>query len=215
MAKKQRYYVVWQGVQPGIYTTWEHCRKQIDGFKGARYKAFDSLAQAEAAFKLPPPPIQRQSKVGELEPMTADNFERYSGPGGPELNSIAVDAACSGNPGVMEYQGVYVGSNTRLFHFKAPKGTNNIGEFLAIVHGLAYIKNHRLEVPLYSDSVNAINWVRAKQCRTKLRHDQDTAQLFDVIRRAESWLHNNQYATRILKWETERWGEIPADFGRK
>lgn len=94
-------------------------------------------------------------------------------------------------------------------------GTNNIGEFLAIVHGLAYLKKNNLGMVLYSDSVNAINWVRAKQCRTKLAMTPETQHLYDIIRRAEAWLHNNRYTTQILKWDTDCWGEIPADFGRK
>ena len=63
----------------------------------------------------------------------------------PVLDALAVDAACSGNPGVMDYQGVYVASRTQIFHYMAPVGTNNIGEFLAIVHGLAYLKKNGLK----------------------------------------------------------------------
>ena len=133
----------------------------------------------------------------------------------PVMNSIAVDAACSGNPGVMEYQGVHVETRQRLFHFKAPKGTNNIGEFLAIVHGLAWLKRNNSDMILYSDSVTAMGWIRVKKCRSKLAVTSDTAPLFEVVRRAEAWLHNNTYTTEIRKWDTDLWGEIPADFNRK
>ena len=115
----------------------------------------------------------------------------------------------------MEYQGVYIASRTQLFHYKSPIGTNNIGEFLAIVHALAYMKKNNMTQVLYSDSVNAINWVRQKQCRTKLPYNDETAPLYAIIRRAETWLHNNSYTTEIRKWDTDSWGEIPADFGRK
>lgn len=220
--KKQKYYVVWQGNRPGIYDSWEECEKQIKGVGGARYKSYESRALAEQALRLGPElaasVVERQVKG---EPMLSVDemgmtVVRAGAVGSkPELRSIAVDAACSGNPGVMEYQGVYVASRTQLFHFKAPKGTNNIGEFLAIVHGLAYLKKNNMSEILYSDSVNAINWVRAKQCRTKLPLDADTAKLYEIIRRAEAWLHNNSYSTEIRKWDTDMWGEIPADFGRK
>lgn len=222
MAKKQKYYVVWVGNEPGVYDNWADCEKQIKGVAGARYKSYESRSLAEDAFKVGPElaasMVEKQTK-GECL-LTVDEMGMTvvrpdaAGPK-PILDAIAVDAACSGNPGVMEYQGVYVASRTQLFHYKAPVGTNNIGEFLAIVHGLAFLKKNNMPQILYSDSVNAINWVRAKQCRTKLALTPETAHLYEVIRRAEAWLHNNSYSTEIRKWDTDNWGEIPADFGRK
>lgn len=222
MAKKQKYYVVWQGNQPGIYDTWSECEKQIKGVAGARFKSFESRTMAEQALRLGPETgatlAERQTEGEPLLSIDANGMttirSNYDGPK-PILDAIAVDAACSGNPGVMEYQGVYVASRTQLFHFKAPVGTNNIGEFLAIVHGLAFLKKNNMNLIIYSDSVNAINWVRAKQCRTKLALTPETAKLYEIIRRAEAWLHNNRYSTEIRKWDTDHWGEIPADFGRK
>ena len=142
---------------------------------------------------------------------------------------IAVDAACSGNPGKMEYQGVFVALGeeqpvtTTLF--KSPvfeNGTNNIGEFLAIVHALAWQKQKRTAFPVYSDSVNAQKWVREKKCRTKLQPNEKNAYLFELIERAENWLRENDGWIKensatipVLKWKTDIWGEIPADFGRK
>lgn len=87
------------------------------------------------------------------------------------------------------------------------KGTNNIGEFLAIVHGLALLKQKGFDMPIYSDSVNAISWVRQKKCKTKLPRNEETEELFKVIERAEKWLRENTYTTRILKWETKVWGD--------
>ena len=129
--------------------------------------------------------------------------------------AFAVDAACSGNPGQMEYRGVYLGDMEEKFHFGPVFGTNNIGEFLAIVHALALLKQNGLDWPIYSDSRNAILWIRQKRCKTKLECDERTAVLFETIRRAERWLETNKYSNRIIKWDTDRLGEIPADFGRK
>lgn len=222
MAKKQKYYVVWQGNQPGIYDSWAECEKQIKGVAGAKFKSYESRTLAEQAFRIGPDlaasVVEKQTKGESILAVDGNGMTvvrpEVLGPK-PILDAIAVDAACSGNPGVMEYQGVYVASRTQLFHFKVPVGTNNIGEFLAIVHGLAYLKKNNLQQPLYTDSKTALGWIRAKQCRTKLPLTPDTAKLYDVIRRAEAWLHNNSYTTQILKWDTDLWGEIPADFGRK
>jgi ribonuclease HI len=131
-------------------------------------------------------------------------------------NSLAVDAACSGNPGMMEYRGVHVASCQQLFHFGPTYGTNNIGEFLAIVHALAFLQQKGwTEMPVYSDSVSAISWVRQKRCKTTLPRDRRTEELFRIIDRAEKWLREHTYPTPVLKWQTHVWGEIPADFGRK
>lgn len=220
---KKKYYVVWVGKQPGIYDTWEQCSQQVQGINGAKFKSFESRDIAAEAFRLGPNmsqglnPKQKEGVILTVDTSGMTQVKADADPSlpRPEMNSLAVDAACSGNPGIMEYQGVYVSTRTQVFHFKAPVGTNNIGEFLAIVHGLAYLKKNNLNLILYSDSVNAINWIRQKQCRTKLPYNEKTAPLYDVIRRAEMWLHNNTYTTEIRKWNTELWGEIPADFNRK
>ncbi len=216
--KKQKYYVVWQGNTPGIYDNWADCQKQVTGVAGAQYKSFDNFDQAQQALRRPYDEVKGQKTLRDTMVGIDQNGKTVVRQGdvpGPELDSLAVDAACSGNPGVMEYQGVYVANRQRLFHFKAPVGTNNIGEFLAIVHGLAYLKKHQLKQILYSDSVNAINWVRRKECRTKLPLNPQTVELWNVIRRAETWLQTNTYTTEIRKWDTDHWGEIPADFNRK
>lgn len=129
---------------------------------------------------------------------------------------MAVDAACSGNPGLLEYRGVYVADRSEIFHMgPLEEGTNNIGEFLAIVHALALLKKQNKNIPVYSDSMNAIKWVIKKKCNTKLEQSEKNKLLFELIGRAEVWLQNNDYRNPILKWETKQWGEIPADFGRK
>lgn len=202
---KQKYYVVWDGVTPGIYTSWNDCQLQIKGYEGAKYKSFESKEEAEQAYSSSPYAyIGKQAKAA---PRTL--------PANIIKQSLAVDAACSGNPGAMEYRGVYIESGQEIFRFGPMKGTNNIGEFLAIVHGLAMLKKQNLAMPIYSDSVNAISWVKQKKCKTKLPRTPETEELFQIIERAENWLKNNQYSTRIIKWETKDWGEIPADFGRK
>lgn len=192
-----KYYVVWKGKKTGIFSSWEACKEQVHGFPGAKYKAFSSKEAAQRAFL-------ENSEERQVD--TKDYIK----------NSISVDAACSGNPGVMEYQGVDTETGRQLFHYgPVPKGTNNIGEFLAIVHALAYAKQHNRSIPIYSDSATAIQWVKNKQVNTKLPEDDETKELWKVIRRAEKWLQENNYKNPILKWETKLWGESKADFGRK
>lgn len=208
--QKKKYYVVWNGLNPGIYESWQECQLQTKGVKGAAFRSFDTREEAELAFSRPYHEFVKEKAAAAPRPMRAGGL-----PAGVVADSIAVDAACSGNPGMMEYRGVHVASGKQLFHFGPVKGTNNIGEFLAIVHGLAYLKKHGIDMPLYSDSRNAMLWVKQKKCKTKLADDASTAEVFGMIGRAEKWLAANTYNTRIMKWETEKWGEIPADFGRK
>lgn len=209
---KEKFYVVWAGVNPGIYTSWTDCQLQTKGYEGAKYKSFETLAEAEKAFASSPYEyIKRASATASAPKRTAE----APLPAGIVENSLAVDAACSGNPGAMEYRGVHVASRQEVFHFGPVYGTNNIGEFLAIVHGLALLKQKGFDMPIYSDSVNAISWIKQKKCKTKLPREPRTEELFKLIDRAEKWLRENTYTTRIMKWETKQWGEVPADFGRK
>lgn len=209
--KKEKFYVVWAGVTPGIYRSWTDCQLQTKGYAGARYKSFDTLQEAEEAFAASPDDYIRHTPArGQAYPRP-----RAEVPAPVDGNALAVDAACSGNPGQMEYRGVHLPSRQQVFHFGPLYGTNNIGEFLAIVHGLALLKQKGLDMPIYSDSRNAIAWVRQKKCRTRLPRNAQSEPLFQLIDRAEQWLRDNTYSTPIRKWETEQWGEIPADFGRK
>lgn len=207
MAKK-KYYTVWVGNTPGVYDSWDECQKQIKGFNGAKFKSFESKEEAEKAFD-----ENYSNHIGNK----AEGQKPKVDPNSSEIeqNSLAVDAACSGNPGKMEYRGVYVGNGQQLFHFGPIHGTNNIGEFLAIVHGLAYLKQKGWDMPIYTDSVNALLWIKQKKCKTKLVRNEKTEKVWEMIDRAEKWLATNTYTTKIMKWETEKWGEIPADFGRK
>ena len=206
---KQKYYVVWQGREPGIYLTWEECKAQVHGAEGARYKSFPTMEEAQRALGEGAPPIDYKRKAAAL---SGDGGNRE----GVCPDAYAVDAACSGNPGMMEYRGVEVESGRQLFHYGPIMGTNNIGEFLAIVHALAMQKQMGTVHPIYSDSRNALLWIKARKCRTKLPLNDKTAKAHELIARAERWLSNNDYSEfKILKWHTDRWGEIPADFGRK
>lgn len=208
---KNKFFVVWDGKEPGIYASWAECKRQVDGYGGALYKGFATEAEARQAFLSP-----YWDYIGKNAKKQQPSAEQLEKVGLPDFESLAVDAACSGNPGTLEYQGVYSKTGEVLFHqgpFK--EGTNNIGEFLALVHGLAFLKKTNNKLPVYSDSKTAIAWVKAKKARTRLEKTPANALLFDMVERAEKWLAENDYDTNIMKWQTEVWGEIPADFGRK
>lgn len=209
---KSKYYVVWKGLKPGIYDNWNEAKAQIFGFQGAQYKSYLSIEEAKKAYLAAP-----TYHFGTKNTASKNTKQALGIPSKIDFNSIAVDAACSGNPGDMEYRGVVTSTKEQLF-LKGPykNGTNNIGEFLAIVHGLAYLqKLGKPDVIIYSDSKTAIGWVKKKKANTKLALTKDNQILFDTIDRAELWLKSNTYSNKILKWETKLWGEIPADFGRK
>ncbi len=204
--------MIWQGHKTGVFTSWNVCKKLIKDFSGAQYKSFSSLKLAEEAFK-----GNYFDYVGKKDDskssLSKAELEKI---GLPNYNSISVDAASSGNPGIMEYRGVDTKSKQQLF-IQGPfaQGTNNIGEFLALVHGLSFLKKHKSERLIYTDSRTAMSWVRKKKCNTKLERNAKNKPVFDLVDRAETWLKTNTYTTTIVKWETKAWGEIPADFGRK
>lgn len=209
--KKKKYYAVWKGHHPGVFESWEDCKAQIKDFKGAEYKSFDTFDAAKQALK---GNYKDYIVKGNFKSDLTDAQLKKIGQ--PNYNSIAVDAAVSGNPGKMEYRGVDTKSQKVLFK-QGPfeEGTNNIGEFLAIVHGLAFLKQKNSNRIIYTDSKTAIGWVKKKSCNTKLTRNKKNEALFELVERAEKWLKDNVCNTVIVKWETKAWGEIPADFGRK
>ncbi|MFG6685172.1 viroplasmin family protein [Mariniflexile sp. HNIBRBA6329] len=210
--KKKKYYTVWKGHKTGVFETWNDCKAQITNFEGAQYKSFESFDAAKEALK-----GNYFNYVGKKAGFKSElSVEQLKKIGLPNYNSISVDAASSGNPGIMEYRGVETKSKKQLF-IQGPfeEGTNNIGEFLAIVHGLALLKKNNSDRILYTDSKTAISWVKKKRCNTKLERNEKNKALFELVDRAENWLKTNTYTTVIVKWETKAWGEIPADFGRK
>ena len=199
----KKFYVVWKGENPGIYFSWSECQNEIKNVKGALYKSFKNLEEAKNAFSIGYEDYKKSKNIKNL-----DN--------GPDLNSISVDAASSGNPGLMEYQGVDTKTKEVLFKMGPFKNaTNNIGEFLALVHGIAMMENQKKKKIIYSDSITAISWVNKKKCQTKLKRNEENNDVFILIERAILWIKKNNFSVKIKKWETKLWGEIPADFGRK
>ncbi|MBO4444867.1 MAG: ribonuclease H family protein [Bacteroidaceae bacterium] len=210
---KQKFYVVWNGLQTGVFTSWRECERQVKGVDGARFKSFATREEAERAYASSPDDYISRRKKQEGEP---SGVQRAVPEEIKNANVMAVDAACSGNPGQMEYRGVYLPTGQELFHFGPVYGTNNIGEFLAIVHAMALIeKNGWQDMTVYSDSRNAIKWINEGKCKTRLVRDARTESLYQLIARAEQWLSVHPSRAPLFKWETEEWGEIPADFGRK
>jgi ribonuclease HI len=217
MPEKPKFYVVWKGRKTGIFSSWEACAVQVQGFRGAQYKAFSSRAAAERALK---------GKVAAHLGKPASSGDWLFAPRQPAADSYVVDAACSGSPGRLEYRGVDFHTGKQIFH-RGPyeKGTNNIGEFLAIVQALEMLEESDGAQPgtpsqiglrpVYSDSTTAIAWVKAKKCNTSLVPDGKNAPLFKLIRHAETWLAKHARVHPVLKWDTKAWGENPADFNRK
>ncbi len=205
---KQKFYVVWKGRKTGIFTSWAECERQVKGFVAAEYKAFASLKEAESALK---------SKYEAYKGKPSSLGKWKESKTRPSLPSICVDAACSGSPGKLEYRGVETKSGKEIFRAGPyPDGTNNVGEFLAIVHALTWLAKHKKRTPIYSDSENGIAWVYTGVCKTNLKHTAKNAIIFAMIRSAENWLAENELEDdAVLKWDTEMWGETPADFGRK
>jgi len=211
-SKKRAYYTIWKGHKTGVFESWNDCKVQIKDFQGAQYKSFSTFGAAKTALE-----GNYFDYVGKNKNFISElSSEELKKIGQPNYNSISVDAASSGNPGIMEYRGVDTKTKKQLF-IQGPfeEGTNNIGEFLALVHGLAILKKNNSDKILYTDSKTAMSWVRKKTCNTKLKPNNKNKPVFDLVERAIKWLKSNSYNTIIVKWETKAWGEIPADFGRK
>lgn len=228
-----KYYVVWVGETPGIYDNWPDAQAQVSHWPGARYKAFKTLADATEAYRSgdaadrdmlfslmmredkqqgedDPKPKSSSGGAGKKAPITRQPLS------GAPVYGLAVDASCMGNPGVMEYRGVDLTDGHEVFRIgPMADGTNNIGEYLAIVHALALLKRHNDPRPVYSDSRTGISWLKRRGARTTLKPTARNARIFELLERADTWVRSNTWSNPVIKWDTETYGEIPADFDRK
>jgi len=216
---KQKYYVVWAGRKPGVYRTWAECQEQTNQFVDAKYKSYGSSEEAKQAFQDGWKKHWGQKSTlatGKEKQhfVVADQVGEMAGE--IDMNSISVDVGCSGNPGIVEYKGVDTQTGELLF-YQGPvqKGTNNLGEFIAIVHGLAYLQKKGSSKTVYSDSRTALSWLKNKKINSSLVRDSSTKEIWELADRALQWVQSNSYSNKVLKWDTEAWGEIKADFGRK
>lgn len=214
MADKRKFYVVWTGEAPGVYDSWEECKLQINGYPGAQYKSFDSQEDAVAAFRGDP-----REQLGILRQIARHRNDIVNYEAFPEihLDGIAVDGACSGNPGLMEYRGVLVGTGEELFHVgPLPDGTNNVAEYLALIHALALLdRKGDKNTVVYSDSRTALSWLKRFGHNSKLEQTPKNPKIHEMLARADRWIQSHPAHNAVIKWDTDKWGEIPADFGRK
>lgn len=124
---------------------------------------------------------------------------------------IAVDAAHSMKNSVTEYQGINLATGERLFYQNLGNQTINIGEFLAVVEAVKYIIEHDFQPrTIYTDSQTAIAWFNAKSTASNKQNKE--------VRKAELFLRvlsADVDSIKVQHWDNRRWGETPADFGRK
>lgn len=205
--------MVWKGHSPGIYDSWEECKLQVEGYPGAEFKSYESQEAATAAYR-----GDYKEQIALLKSI-AKHREMVNYEAIPEIikDSIAVDGACSGNPGPMEYRGVDVMTGAEIFHVgPLADGTNNVAEYLALIHVLAFLKNTgNSKTVVYSDSQTALSWLRNRGHKSKLVHTANNGKIFEMLARADKWIQTNMEYNRVIKWNTDEWGEIPADFDRK
>jgi ribonuclease HI len=205
---EKKFYVVRKWKKIWIFDSRDECKDSVNGFSDAKYKWFSSKEDAEIALQEWWEKYYEVKKITKKVKVKNEDIPFFT-------ESIAVDAACSGNPWEMEYRGIDLQTWDEIFHEKFKIWTNNIWEFLAIVHWLNYLWNDNRVI--YSDSRIAISRVNQWKCKTQINSDgnPDFSKTFDAIKRAENWLKENEIKHKILKWNTEDWWEIPADFGRK
>lgn len=221
--KQMKYYVVFKGHNPGVYDNWDEARQQTEGFPEAVCKSYPTSAEATEAYRKFSDIADRNELFRLICNVTEKS--RTNMPSGksdlasnPEIDkdAWAVDASCLGNPGRMEYRGVELKSGKVIFQMGPfEDATNNIGEYLALVHAMALMAKKGEYHNIYSDSRTAISWVRNRRVKTQLAPSSKNAKVFELLARASVWVNSHNFPGKIMKWQTERWGEIPADYGRK
>lgn len=129
---------------------------------------------------------------------------------------LCVDASYLPKKQILEFRGILLHENNRIVFSEKinTKATNNIGEFLAIYYAIKYLYDNKIKMPVYSDSITAISWIRKKHVNTTFT-DDNSNKIFELIYQALEFLYTNDIDTEIIRWKTKQWGEIPADYGRK
>lgn len=215
-----KYYVVFKGHNPGVYDNWDEVKEQTNGFPGALFKGYSTSREATEAYRNYTG-VEDRNELFRLisnPPVKSDNTSAEAWKQNPEIDSEAwaVDASCLGNPGKMEYRGVDLKSGKVIFQIGPfEDATNNIGEYLALVHAMALMAKRGEYHNIYSDSRTAMSWWRNKRIKTNLKETPRNAKVFELLARASVWVNTHRFPAKVMKWQTERWGEIPADFGRK
>ena len=208
---KNKFYVVWKGLNPGIYDNWAECKAQVDGQEGAKYKSFENREEAAKAFEAGYTHYQRPP----LPPKAVARLAPEAPIGNPINESLAVDAACSGNPGIWSTEAFYTATGQEIFHIGPLKeGTNNVGEFLALYTASPCYSKGGSDLPIYSDSRTPSAGSK-KKCKTLLARKPINEPIFDLIERAEKWLNTHTYTTQILKWGNIRMGGDPGGFRKE
>lgn len=221
MSTRRKFYVVWVGHNPGIYDNWNDAQEQVINFPGAKYKSYDDIDEATAAYRGDPrEQLGLMRALLQHKPDYNPSERDYSKLPGIRLDAIAVDGACAGNPGRMEYRAVRVADGSEVFRIGDKTeltGTNNIAEYLGMIHLAALLaRSGDFTTPIYTDSRNTLAWLRRGHSKTTLASTPETAKTLELLARADAWLAaNGPIRNPVIKWPTEEWGEIPADFGRK
>ena len=180
---KQKFYVVWEGVTPGVYTSWTDCQLQIKGYEGAKYKSFDTREEAERALATSP-----YAYIGKNAKKKSEKVSSETLPACVIDNSLAVDAACSGNPGPGGWGAVLrYGAHERELSGGEAQTTNNRMELTAVIEALRLLKEP-CEVELYSDSKYVIDalskgWVYGWQKKGWIKSDKKPALNVDLWER--------------------------------
>ena len=221
-----------------MFDTWDACAKQTAGFAGAKFKAFPTEAAARAAFidgdgahvayqgRTSPGGKAKADRPGAASSSSSAAKRKPAAAGYPTGPALCVDAACDTTRWVMECRGVWLGDGVDIgggddgaeaFAFGPFDDANgNLGEFLALATALRLAAEADAAWTVYCDSITAMAWVRKKVIRSVfLDDDRAGAAVRAEIERALAWLKANRSPAKVVKWDTPRWGEIPADYGRK
>lgn len=137
------FYVVWEGKEKGIFTTWGECKNSVEGFKGAKYKKFNAREEAEEAYYSVE---EAKNKVGgfKIKAVFADGGVCGRNPSiiGGTIGWVAVtDGGSPAYTNGIELGGIgnkdlLVKSHSEFIPFENLPVTNNHTEMLALISAL-------------------------------------------------------------------------------
>ena len=163
-----KFYAVKKGKKTGIFSTWDECKEQVTGFKGAVYKSFKTLSEAEAFLERNEEKIENIEEVDGVYAYIDGSFDRVSGVYGSGV--VIVD-------GDMKYDFKHAGNREDYAQLH-----NVAGELEAAKFVMWYAVDKKIkEITLFYDYQGIEAWA-VGSWKANLTYTQDYVKFYNKVK---------------------------------
>ena len=185
MGSKKKYYAVKAGHKPGIYETWDECKKNVDGYPGAQYKSFKTLKEAEDF--LVTGYVYKERDTRTLEEVLEARAQEEKEDGSASEAVAYVDGSFNSETeeysyGMVIYHGGNVFEDSMCFNNPDMVSLRNIaGEIEGSMHAISYCLEHGIKsVDIYYDYIGIEKWAKG-EWKTNTKGTTDYKKYIDSV----------------------------------